>query len=65
MIFMKYLNFLKIKNAKDLSKFGTSNISSIPISILIPKISTQNLLKFGAFDVSNANLGFEVKNDLY
>ena len=28
----------KLKNAQNLSKFGTSNISSLPISILMSKI---------------------------
>ena len=53
----------KIKNAQNLSKFGTSNISSKPISILMPKIifekylqpvkNAKDLLKIGKFDISN------------
>ena len=50
----------KIKNAQNLLKFGTCDISNIPISIwmlqniFIKKIkSAQNLLKFGTFGISN------------
>ena len=37
---MKYLPPVrpKIKNAQNLSKFGTCNVSSMPISILMTKI---------------------------